>query len=167
MWKDGNGNPLQWKIPQSVEPGGLESMESQSFGHDWATEHTIVFNPDTSLVEYEGRIKTFQTFKNSEYFRIYFPRKLEADTGSKKWIQQRGGERGLLGAVGGSQRTAVPQVWGVGCLFRSSVRGCRRWPLLERGNLPALEEIGAWRTVWDWIWEEDIKNSKWKTQASD
>ena len=28
-----------WKIPRTVEPGGLESMESQRVGHDWVTEH--------------------------------------------------------------------------------------------------------------------------------
>ena len=26
-----------WKIPWTKEPGGLQSMESQRVGHDWAT----------------------------------------------------------------------------------------------------------------------------------
>ena len=29
-----------WKIPWTEEPGGLQSMESQRVGHDWATECT-------------------------------------------------------------------------------------------------------------------------------
>ena len=28
---------LTWRIPQTEEPGGLQSMELQSLGHDWAT----------------------------------------------------------------------------------------------------------------------------------
>ena len=36
---EGNGNPLQpnaWKIPQTEELGGLQSMGLQRVGHDWA-----------------------------------------------------------------------------------------------------------------------------------
>ena len=34
---------LAWRIPQTEEPGGLQSMGSQRVGHDWATNttHTI------------------------------------------------------------------------------------------------------------------------------
>ena len=28
---------LAWRIPQTEEPGGLQSMGSQRIGHDWAT----------------------------------------------------------------------------------------------------------------------------------
>ena len=34
---EGNGNPLQcfsWRIPGTVEPGGLQSMGSHRVGHD-------------------------------------------------------------------------------------------------------------------------------------
>ena len=35
---EGNGNPLQyilaWRIPWTEEPGGLQSMGSQTVGHD-------------------------------------------------------------------------------------------------------------------------------------
>ena len=27
---------LAWEIPWTEEPGGLQSMESQTVGHDWA-----------------------------------------------------------------------------------------------------------------------------------
>ena len=30
---------LAWRIPWTEEPGGLQSLESQRVGHDWATEH--------------------------------------------------------------------------------------------------------------------------------
>ena len=39
----GNGSPLSifaWRIPWAQEPGGLQSMRSQRFGHNWATKHT-------------------------------------------------------------------------------------------------------------------------------
>ena len=32
---------LAWRIPWTEEPGGLQSMGSQSVGHDWATKHTL------------------------------------------------------------------------------------------------------------------------------
>ena len=32
---------LAWKVPQTEEPGGLQSMRSQRIRHDWATEHSI------------------------------------------------------------------------------------------------------------------------------
>ena len=31
---------LAWKIPWTEEPGGLQSMRSQTAGHNWVTEHT-------------------------------------------------------------------------------------------------------------------------------
>ena len=31
---------LAGKIPQTEEPGGLQSMGLQRVGHDWATKHT-------------------------------------------------------------------------------------------------------------------------------
>ena len=30
---------LAWEIPRTEKPGRLQSMGSQSVGHDWATEH--------------------------------------------------------------------------------------------------------------------------------
>ena len=41
---EGNGNPLQYSVPTPVflpwteEPGGLQSMESQTVGHNLATK---------------------------------------------------------------------------------------------------------------------------------
>ena len=32
-----HSSPLAWKIPWTEEPGRLQSMGSQRFGHDWAT----------------------------------------------------------------------------------------------------------------------------------
>ena len=40
----GNGNLfssiLAWKIPGTEEPGGVQSMRSQTVRHKWVTEHT-------------------------------------------------------------------------------------------------------------------------------
>ena len=33
---------LAWRIPQTEEPGGLQSMWSQRVGHDWVTEQAHV-----------------------------------------------------------------------------------------------------------------------------
>ena len=33
---------LTWTIPWTEHPGGLQSVESQRVGHDWATERTCV-----------------------------------------------------------------------------------------------------------------------------
>ena len=33
---------LAWKIPWTKEPGGLQSMELQRIGHDWATQHAYM-----------------------------------------------------------------------------------------------------------------------------
>ena len=42
----GNDNLLQYSLPWTEEPGGLQSMGSQRVGHDWATEltHTCTFH---------------------------------------------------------------------------------------------------------------------------
>ena len=36
---------VAWKIPWTEEPGGLQSMELQRVGHDWARTHTSVYLP--------------------------------------------------------------------------------------------------------------------------
>ena len=48
-----NDNVLQdscWRIPWTEEPGGLQSMESQRVGHDWAT-NTFTFHDACTKVE--------------------------------------------------------------------------------------------------------------------
>ena len=32
---------LAWEMPWTEEPGGLQSMEPQSVGHNWATEYVF------------------------------------------------------------------------------------------------------------------------------
>ena len=34
---------LAWKTPWKEKPGGLQSMESQRVGHNWATEQGFLF----------------------------------------------------------------------------------------------------------------------------
>ena len=36
-----HSSTLAWKIPQTEEPGGLQSMGSQRVGHDWATSLSL------------------------------------------------------------------------------------------------------------------------------
>ena len=38
-----HSNTLAWTIPWTVEPGGLQSMELQRVGHDWATSLSLRF----------------------------------------------------------------------------------------------------------------------------
>ena len=33
---------IAWRIPGTVEPGGLQSMGSQRVGHDWATSLSLL-----------------------------------------------------------------------------------------------------------------------------
>ena len=47
---EGNGNPLlQSSLENSMEPGRLESMESQRVGHDWVTKQQPLHNPREAL----------------------------------------------------------------------------------------------------------------------
>ena len=41
---------LAWRIPWTVEPGGLQSIESQIVGHDWATKIHTHTNTNTQLL---------------------------------------------------------------------------------------------------------------------
>ena len=42
-----HSNILAWRIPWTEEPGWLQSMGSQTVGHDWATSHA---NPQGCLL---------------------------------------------------------------------------------------------------------------------
>ena len=35
---------LAWRIPWTEEPGGLQSIGSQSVGHNWATKHALLIS---------------------------------------------------------------------------------------------------------------------------
>ena len=39
-----HSNILDWKIPWTEEPGGLQSMDSQRVGHDLVTKQQLPFN---------------------------------------------------------------------------------------------------------------------------
>ena len=57
---EGCDNPLQyacWRIPWTEEPGGLQSMESQRVGHDWATK------PKTVMMQAEVRVTLLLALK--------------------------------------------------------------------------------------------------------
>ena len=40
--KAAHSHILAWKIPRTGEPGGLQSMELPTVGHDWVTERTHI-----------------------------------------------------------------------------------------------------------------------------
>ena len=61
VWSVGQEDPLEqemathssilaWKIPQTEEPGRLQSMGSQRVGHDWVTEHACIAEYSTGHV---------------------------------------------------------------------------------------------------------------------
>ena len=60
VWSLGGEDPLEeemathssilaWEIPWTEEPGGLQSMQLQRVGHNWATEHSHM-HPYINLV---------------------------------------------------------------------------------------------------------------------
>ena len=60
VWSLGQENPqekgmsthssiLAWKIPQTKELGGLQSVELQRVKHNWMTEHTIILYVDNLI----------------------------------------------------------------------------------------------------------------------
>ena len=52
---------LAWKIPRTEEPGGLQSMESQRVGHDWATNtHNLKSKNTINLKVEEGVNRKFK-----------------------------------------------------------------------------------------------------------
>ena len=63
LWSLGQEDPLEeemathssifaWGIPWTEEPGGLQSIESQRFRHDWATDHTHTSNTRTGTTAF-------------------------------------------------------------------------------------------------------------------
>ena len=57
---------LVWKIPWTEEPGGLQSMESQRVGHDWARKHALRRCGATrTLTHYWWECKMVQLFKKT------------------------------------------------------------------------------------------------------
>ena len=41
---------LAWRIPGTEEPGGLQSMGSKRFGHDWTTKGSVVTQEENCMV---------------------------------------------------------------------------------------------------------------------
>ena len=54
---------LTWKIPQTEEPGGLQSMGSQRVRHDWVTKHTqAIFSKIIQILKHNGHLPRFPDF---------------------------------------------------------------------------------------------------------
>ena len=67
---------LAWKIPQTEEPGGLQSMGSQRVGYDWVT--SLTFFSICVLTEF---------FKYRDIYKLFhFEQVLLKKDSSWKWI---------------------------------------------------------------------------------
>ena len=69
VWSLGPENPLQegmathssilaWRIPQTEEPGGLQSMGLQRVGHNWVTNYYSSSNTITRSLPMQASQKT-------------------------------------------------------------------------------------------------------------
>ena len=83
VWSLGSEDPLEkemathssilaWRIPQTKEPGELQSMGSQRVGHDWVINtskypRTVMVKTDISPL-YSGAESEIQTIKEVEWF---------------------------------------------------------------------------------------------------
>ena len=63
---------LAWEIPQTEEPGGLQSVGSQRARHDWATEHCLClpYNPSATHILYKKEHTIHCMWKKSGDFGI-------------------------------------------------------------------------------------------------
>ena len=72
---------LAWKIPQTEEPGGLQSIGLQRVGHDWASTHASPLNCKHHEVEFV----CFAYALCSELRHIYMAR-TEEELKKYKWF---------------------------------------------------------------------------------
>ena len=91
-----HSNILAWRIPWTEEPGGLQSMELQRVGHDWANKHARI----VSLKFLRGLCKGVPTTAPSKA-------KAEAMDGEAGSWAPRACEQGCAG----SQSPMVPSPW--------------------------------------------------------
>ena len=74
-WEKGmasHSNILAWKIPRTEEPGGLQSMGSQTVGHDWKTDtHAENYN----LLEERDYALLFFSLFCSLYSTVHYLKK--------------------------------------------------------------------------------------------
>ena len=77
---------LVWRIPQTEEPGDLQSMWSWRVGHDWVT-NTLTFNPKrssstTEFCLYLCCFNTFTSYLNQDKisYETYWGQKARKDS---------------------------------------------------------------------------------------
>ena len=110
VWSLGREDPLEkemashpkilaWRIPWTKEPGGLQSMESQRVGHDWATNTFFSF-----MLDYLGRCNLILWIPKSERSLSTAVRERCED---RRWLRE-------MRPCGFEDRGRVPQ---------------RKWPL--------------------------------------
>ena len=65
-----HSNILAWKIPQTEETGGLQSLGSQRVGHEWVTKHGIL-KVDSSIVSANRGLGLCETVNISNFSILY------------------------------------------------------------------------------------------------
>ena len=78
---------LAWKIPQTEEPDGLQSMGSQRVRHDWGTEHAHMHPPHRNK-EVEDRKIKWPT-PNPSVFNLKRKNKDIKNWGRTRWRKSR------------------------------------------------------------------------------
>ena len=82
-----HSNILDWKIPQTEEPGGLQSMGSQRVTHDWATEHVHVRSLSRAWIFVPSEVGSFPLGWPRKLSLMYTTRVIIIfDLKYKKWI---------------------------------------------------------------------------------
>ena len=71
---------LAWRIPQTVEPGGLQSIGSQRVGHELAT--------NTHGHQYK-RVATYNTCSSSCSYHVLIFKGLEKRTFNARYLKKR------------------------------------------------------------------------------
>ena len=64
---------VAWRIPRTEEPGGLQSMESQSVGQDWAHIHGEYHHSFMAVCLDQSYILHFSHLDSRSYLRISSP----------------------------------------------------------------------------------------------
>ena len=66
-----HSNTIAWKIPWTEEPGRLQSMGSQTVGHDWVT--SLSLSSQSQLLTYCDQISTLPCLWSYSYFYYDIP----------------------------------------------------------------------------------------------
>ena len=132
---------LTWKIPQTEEPGGLQSMRLQSVGYDLVTEHAYKQKPEWKELmgiypraEFTRLVDTVQSLSRVWLFATPWITWLFSSCGM--WVSHCGGfscctpwSRGAWTSVAASgSRAQIQQLW------------CTAWAALRNVGSAGIRE---------------------------